>query len=126
MKKLPCLLLVTIMLLSPCLFFTQVHASTSVSGLIASNTTWDAAHSPYNLAGPLCVMTGATLTIQPGATVNFNGFYMLVNGTLNAAGTSNNKITMTAGGNSNTSIPNSGQHINSTRQAPTASFKTSS
>jgi hypothetical protein len=41
-------------------------------------------------------MTGATLTIQPGVTVDFGSYYMLVNGTLIADGTSNNKITLTA------------------------------
>ncbi|MCW4000146.1 MAG: hypothetical protein NWE93_07890 [Candidatus Bathyarchaeota archaeon] len=35
---------------------------------------------------------GASLTIQPGVTVNINSYYLRVNGTLNARGTPDNKI----------------------------------
>jgi hypothetical protein len=67
--------------------------STSVSGLIASDTTWRLASSPYQLTGPVGVARGVTLTIQPGVTVDLVSFGIQVNGTLIAKGTSDQKIT---------------------------------
>ena len=62
----------------------------TVSGTLASNTTWTAAGGPYSVTASLIVPTGVTLTIQPGTTVYLgsavdltvnNGGRIVANGT---------------------------------------------
>ncbi len=72
--------------------FTAVSGPTSVSGIIASNTKWPASGSPYNLNGNILVNKECTLTIEAGSTVNLNGYFIEINGTLIARGTGNNPI----------------------------------
>lgn len=78
--------------------FGTVEASTDVIGLIKSDTTWTKANSPYTLTGPVAVNKGVTLTIEPSATVNFNNYYIQVNGTLRARGSSAEKIQFNGNG----------------------------
>jgi len=66
--------------------FNPVHAATSVSGSINSDTTWTKANSPYQITSWLTVGEGVTLTIEPGVTVDMNGWYMSVMGHLHAQG----------------------------------------
>lgn len=73
-----------------------VHASVPVTGIIGS-TTWTKANSPYILTGNVLVSNGAILTIEPGVTVNLNGFYIMLNGTLRAKGTNIDRITFNGG-----------------------------
>ncbi len=75
------------------LFVCNVHAAVSVGGAINSDTTWTRVNSPYTLSSSILVNNGATLTIEPGVTVDL-GFYQIQvrNGTLNARGTSDSKI----------------------------------
>jgi parallel beta-helix repeat protein len=80
--------------------FGKVQASTEVTGVISSDTTWTKANSPYILTGPVGVAEGVTLTIEPGVTVYLNDTYLLVNGTLYARGTSTNKISLQCNGTS--------------------------
>lgn len=47
------------------------------------------------LTGTVYVNTSATLTIEPGVTVDFGQYYMQVNGTLNARGQSGSNIVFT-------------------------------
>jgi hypothetical protein len=61
---------------------------TEVKGIITSDTTWTKPNSPYTLGGNVLVNNGVTLTIEPGVTVTLNGYYIMVNGTLSARGTS--------------------------------------
>jgi parallel beta-helix repeat protein len=74
------------------LHFGTVNASTDATGIITSDTTWTKANSPYSLTGPTAVGEGVTLTIEAGATVNLNDYYIKVNGTLRARGSSTDKI----------------------------------
>jgi hypothetical protein len=72
--------------------FGTVHAATDVIGIISSDTTWAKANSPYTFTGPVAVDSGVTLTIEPGVTANLGKFYLQVNGTLRAQGTSVSNI----------------------------------
>ncbi|MFB3889061.1 MAG: right-handed parallel beta-helix repeat-containing protein [Candidatus Bathyarchaeia archaeon] len=69
----------------------SVHAS-FVTGIIGVDTTWTKADSPYVLTGNILVQTGAVLTIEPGVIVYLPDFYLKVNGTLSARGTSSDRI----------------------------------
>lgn len=73
--------------------FGLAQTGTNVTGIIASDTTWTQANSPYTLTGPVAVNRGVTLTIEPGASV-YGGvsYYIQVNGTLIAVGTGSNPI----------------------------------
>ena len=77
--------------------FGAAQAGTQVSGIVGQDTSWTKANSPYNLAGPVLVKTGVTLTVEPGVAVNLNGFYIQVNGTLLSRGSSAEKITYVGG-----------------------------
>ncbi len=95
MKKILTLAVIALVLGSLAVI-SHVDASTSIGGTISSNATWNLAGSPYKLTGPLAVPSGVTLKIEPGVTVEFGSYYMQVNGTLQARGTSDNKIVFTA------------------------------
>lgn len=77
--------------------FGVVHASTEVSGIIASDATWIKSDSPYSLTGNMLVNNGVTLTIEAGVTVNLDNYYLLINGTLIARGTTVDKIQFIGG-----------------------------
>ena len=72
--------------------FDVVHASTEVTGVIGSSTAWHKADSPINLTGPVLVAENVTLTVEAGVTVNLNGYYIRVDGTLCARGKVSDKI----------------------------------
>ena len=73
-------------------FVENVHAADSFHGIITSSATWTKANSPYTLDGPTAIARDVTITIEPGVTVDLNGFYVQVNGTLIARGTDSEKI----------------------------------
>jgi hypothetical protein len=75
------------------------QSGTNVNGIITSNTTWTQANSPYTLTGPVLVSNGIVLTIQAGTTVNLGSYYLEVNGTLQAIGSSLNPITFNSAPN---------------------------
>jgi parallel beta-helix repeat protein len=79
------------------LFFSTAKASTDVTGIINSDTTWTKANSPCTLTGNVLVNNGVTLTIQPDVIVNLGSYYILINGTLVAKGTVNNPIHFNGG-----------------------------
>jgi parallel beta-helix repeat protein len=63
---------------------------------ITQNTTWTAAASPYVLHGNLYVAGGVTLTVEPGATVQFDDdCRATIEGTLSAVGTPEAPIVFT-------------------------------
>jgi hypothetical protein len=71
---------------------STVTASTEVVGIISSDTTWTKANSPYSLTGNILVGNGVTLTIEAGVIINLNTYYIMVNGTLSAKGSSTDRI----------------------------------
>lgn len=77
--------------------FGLAEIGTNVSGIVSSNTTWNQAGSPYILTGNLGVKEGVILTIEQGVTVNINNYFIQVNGTLNARGSSSNPINFNGG-----------------------------
>ena len=74
------------------IFVENVHAADSFHGIITSSATWTKGNSPYTLDGPTAIARDVTITIEPGVTVDLNGFYIQVNGTLIARGTDSEKI----------------------------------
>ena len=77
--------------------FGTVHASTEVTGVINSATAWHKVDSPINLTGPVLVAENVTLTVEAGVTVNLNGYYIRVDGTLCARGKVSDKIYFSEG-----------------------------
>jgi parallel beta-helix repeat protein len=75
-----------------------VKASTEVSGIINLDTTWTKANSPYELTRHMAVEEGVTLEIEPGVVLNLNEFYIQVNGTLIARGSSTDPIRLNGAG----------------------------
>jgi hypothetical protein len=81
-------------------------AQTDVSGEISTSTTWNVAGSPYIIQGLTEVTNGSTLSIEPGVTVAFNGFYILRamgGSSIYAEGTQSDRILFTS--NSGTPAP---------------------
>lgn len=97
-KILPAALLVVLIFVGFCLVGTAplgiAQNSTSVNGILNSDTTWTKANSPYILTGLVGVASGVTLTIEPGVIVNLGEYSLQVGGTLQARGGSGaNNIT---------------------------------
>jgi hypothetical protein len=90
---------VTLLVIILALFLTlqfSVAQTSSVGGQITTNTTWSQANSPYTLTANIYVNSGVTLTIEAGSTVNLADHAIRVSGTLNARGTTSNKIALNA------------------------------
>jgi cadherin domain-containing protein/parallel beta helix pectate lyase-like protein/type IX secretion system substrate protein len=65
-----------------------------ISGHVTQDTTWT--HKWIQITGDLTVDAGATLTINPGTKVDFNGYYkLIVNGVILAEGTEKDSIIFT-------------------------------
>lgn len=83
-----------------------VNGQTYVSGAISTNTTWDFGGSPY-IVQELTEVTGnSVLTIDPGVTVAFDGFYLFraeAGSSIYAEGTEEQRILFTS--NSGTPAP---------------------
>lgn len=76
---------------------SSAQSPMAVRGVMTSDAVWIKTNSPYNLTGNFAISEGVTLTIEKGVTVNFNGYSMRVNGTLNANGTNSEKIHFNGG-----------------------------
>ncbi|UCE36509.1 MAG: right-handed parallel beta-helix repeat-containing protein [Thermoplasmata archaeon] len=119
MKKAISSVLTIWILVIGCLSGLLIVPNNTVSGIeipggqITSNDIWDIGNSPYYIQGDVYVENNATLTIEAGVEVIFNGSYGLYigNGTLKAVGNPPNMIKFT---NSNDSFTWTGIQINST------------
>lgn len=92
--------LLTAIIISGLILVSIVHFGAAQSGLITfitSDTSWTKANSPYTLTGPIVVSTGVTLTIDAGVTANLNGYYLYINGTLRAIGSTSDNICIFGG-----------------------------
>jgi hypothetical protein len=86
---------------------------------IANNATWDETEAAYILYNDITVVSGYTLALGPGVVIKPRGYYaeLIVDGILNANGTSGNRVYFTSinddslGGltNNNANPPNVGQ-----------------
>ena len=85
------------LILGSAMRFEAVQASTEVTGIIYSNTTWTKENSPYNLTSSITVASETTLTVEPGTIVQLNEYHLQINGTLIARGTSNDPINFHGG-----------------------------
>ncbi|MGW8186216.1 MAG: hypothetical protein ACWGNK_03085, partial [Desulfobacterales bacterium] len=115
----PILLHLSALLISLFTLVNNSFAETYVSGNITSDTTWDAAGSPYIVTGDITVrhsaathyniQTAAVLTIEPGVVVRFEpgtGLYIGLNntgsstydyyGALSAQGTADEPVVFTS------------------------------
>jgi hypothetical protein len=77
------------------LFFVSMAHGITVSGMIASDTEWTQLDSPVNFNGSLILENNATLTIDPGVTINLGFYSLYVYGTLIAKGYAYNQISFT-------------------------------
>jgi parallel beta-helix repeat protein len=114
-KKLLSSAFLTAIILSGLIFVSMrlgtVHASTDISGLISSDTTWTLAGSPYIVTGDVLVEAGVLLTIEAGVVVKFDGgTNLIVDGTLVANGDETHPVTFTS--NAATPAPNDWGTIN--------------
>jgi hypothetical protein len=94
------LLFITILVV-PLIYVNVLQAQnltyTPVNGIINQDTTWTKTSGPYNLTGDVLVNAGVTLTIEAGVTVNLAGYSIVVNGVLQACGSSSAKILLNGG-----------------------------
>ena len=77
--------------------------SNTLSGTISADTTLWASNSPYAVVGSVTVANGATLTLQPGVTLQFNSGLSLTvanGGRLLAEGNATNHVLFTRAGSS--------------------------
>ncbi len=71
--------------------------ATNVTSNVTTNTEWTVTGSPYVIVNPISVSSGVTLTVDAGVVVELgSGNYLVVNGTLTAAGTSASPISFTS------------------------------
>ncbi len=78
------------------------HAQTNVGGAYFSNQTWTLAGSPYIITSDVQIAPAATLTIQPGVAISFNGgSEILIKGGIQALGTLGNEISIDGTGAQN-------------------------
>ncbi|MCC6322531.1 MAG: immunoglobulin domain-containing protein [Phycisphaerales bacterium] len=85
-------------------------SAVNVCGPITVNTTWTVANSPYVLTCDVRVLAGATLTIDPGVTVQFPQNMALIaeGGVINAIGTAANQINFAS---TNATLPGAGLRV---------------
>ncbi len=98
-SKIFAIVMIVIMAFSSLIIFGSMpfgfaQSGTTVSSqIISSDTTWNKANSPYMLISSVIVSSGATLTIQPGVTVDIaQDNNLQIDGALNATGSKADNI----------------------------------
>ena len=76
LKKITLILFTIFVLFATC-SIRYSYASSNISGLIGTNTTFTASGSPYHITGSTMVDSGVTLTIQPGVVLQFDAGVVL-------------------------------------------------
>jgi hypothetical protein len=79
----------------------RAEAATNAGGVLASDTTWTVADSPYIVTSTVQIPQGVTLTIEPGVRVEASSglqTMFLVHGTLRAIGTESSRIEFNGAG----------------------------
>ena len=75
------------------------HYPVEVGGHVTVNTAWEIDKSPFIAVADIIVDSGRSLTLQPGVSVEFDGFFALqVYGNLLAQGTVDSNIHLTSHG----------------------------
>jgi hypothetical protein len=105
-------------LMGAMIFFSDHAKSNTIisGGVITIDTTWTQVNSPYWIEGDVYVENEATLTVEAGVEVRFNGSYSLCigNGTLSAVGDGANRIWFTSNQSSPWAQDWEGIKVNST------------
>jgi hypothetical protein len=95
-KRLALILILIVSISGLIIWFSMPSAlaqsGASKGGIIGSDATWTRANSPYSLTGNVLIENGATLTIEPGVTINLGVYSIQINGTLTAKGNSTDRI----------------------------------
>jgi RHS repeat-associated protein len=95
----PLLALVVVTLATALVSVAPAAANTEVKSNVTTNTTWTPSGSPYDLDTAVTVTAGATLTIEPGVTVDFNHgttAALNVQGTIKALGSPSSHVIFTS------------------------------
>jgi hypothetical protein len=77
---------------------SQYNGMCFVGGSVGVNATWDETEAAYILVNDLTVISGITLDLGPGIVIKpySSGTDLFVDGTLNANGTTNNRVYVTS------------------------------
>ncbi len=87
---------IVILLISIITAFTTSSTAQTPIPAGAVNGTWSVSGSPYQIMGEIFILSGHSLVIDPGVTVEFQGHYkFLVQGSLIAKGANNDTIFFT-------------------------------
>ncbi|HSH18926.1 MAG TPA: right-handed parallel beta-helix repeat-containing protein, partial [Draconibacterium sp.] len=86
-----------ILTVSFALLSAQLFSQTIIENNINANTTWSQDGNPYIVNQTITVSNNITLSIEPGVIIKLNGTgkLFIVNGSINASGTSENPIIIT-------------------------------
>jgi parallel beta-helix repeat protein len=92
-----CLLVIGGFFHLPTVWNENARGDTIVGGTISADTIWDLSGSPYIIVDNIEIVSGVSLTIEPGVEVKFDGtFNINVMGILYAIGTEASRITITS------------------------------
>ncbi|MBN1290369.1 MAG: lamin tail domain-containing protein [Candidatus Latescibacteria bacterium] len=76
----------------------SIEALGAIGGYLDSDTSWGPDISPLYVEDRFNVLSGVTLTIEPGVTIYFNGYYsFFINGSIEATGKPELPIVFTSG-----------------------------